>query len=175
MESGQSRYLQLRYLLISIILLQLGGFVFLWMKIPAPDQIVRHEPPPAIDPTSTRAAVKLADEQVLRSAIQSVLRQELTAVRQQDQEEKQRLIAAASVGPVNPRSIYREAPHAVFQQSNAIVDRALASGVWTDTDNNELLKLSGQLSEPQRVQLLEKIFGAINTQRMKAAGALPSL
>lgn len=68
-----------------------------------------------------------------------------------------------------------EANPRVALESHAIVDRALAAGVWTDNDNNALLKLSPQMSEAQRVELLEKLFGAINRQQLKAVGALPSL
>ena len=68
-----------------------------------------------------------------------------------------------------------EAGPQVVAQANAIVDRAVAAGIWTNNDNSSLLRLAPQLSQAQRVQLLEKIFGAINRQQMRPVGALPSL
>lgn len=169
---------QFRLLLIGIILIQIGGFVVLWMKIPettpaAPTHLAQ-PPLPVIDPATAIAAMKPPDEQLLRESIRTILKDELQTYLHQTREEKPRLAASGGGATVRPRPRIEASPQ-VAQQAHAIVDRALAAGVWTDTDNNALLKLAPQLSEAQRVELLEKIFGAINRQQLKATGSLPSL
>ena len=170
-----------RLLLIGILLIQISGFVFLWMKIPEPapvTSVLATPIVPIIDPESTIAAMKPPDEQLLRESIQTILKDEIQTYLHQVREEKPRTATAntaASIAPaVRPRPRVEASPQ-VALESHAIVDRALAAGVWTDNDNNALLKLSPQMSEAQRVELLEKLFGAINRQQLKAVGALPSL
>lgn len=172
-----------RLLLIGIILIQIIGFAFLWVKISAPPSAAA---PPMIDPATAIAAMKPPDEQLIRESIRNILKDELQAYVEQLQQQQQQLqklqtrqekprVAASGGGDtVTPRSRPPANPE-VVQETMAIVDRALASGVWTDADNNALLKLTPQLSEAQRVELLEKIFGAINRQQLKAVGSLPSL
>ena len=169
-----------RLLLIGILLIQISGFVFLWMKIPQPAPVASVPATPIvpiIDPETTIAAMKPPDEQLLRESIQAILKDEMQTYLRQVREEKPRTTtanAATAVAPaVRPRP--REANPRIARESHAIVDRALAAGVWTDNDNNALLKLSPYMSEAQRVELLEKLFGAINRQQLKALGALPSL
>ncbi len=173
-----------RLLLMGIILLQISGFTFLWMKISevAPNTA---GPQSVIDPATAIAAMKPPDEQLIRESIRTILKDELQTYVAQLQQEQQSLsklqarqgkqprAAATSVDDAPPQR--PPASPQVAQQTMAIVDRALAVGVWTDADNNALLKLSPQLSEPQRIALLEKIFGAINRQQLKAVGSLPSL
>ena len=173
-----------RLLLLGIILIQIIGFAFLWMKIsavPTPGTAI-------IDPATAIAAMKPPDEQLIRESIRNILKDELQTYveqlqqQQQQQQQLQKLqtrqekprVASGSSETIAPRTRAPANPQ-VAQESMAIVDRALASGVWTDTDNNALLKLASQLSEAQRVELLEKIFGAINRQQLKAVGSLPSL
>ncbi len=168
-------------LLIGILLIQISGFVFLWMKIPEPAQVASVPATPIvpiIDPESTIAAMKPPDEQLLRESIQAILKDEIQTYLRQVGEEKPRSAtanAATAVAPaLRPRPRVDANPR-VALESHALVDRALAAGVWTDNDNNSLLKLSPRMSETQRVELLEKLFGAINRQQLKALGALPSL
>lgn len=174
-----------RLLLMGIIIIQISGFAFLWMKITETTQSTAHSPP-IIDPATAIAAMKPPDEQLIRESIRTILKDELQTYVEQLQQQQQQLqklqahqgkppLATTGVeADTSPRSRPPASPQ-VAQQTMAIVDRALAAGVWTDADNNALLKLSPQLSEAQRVALLEKIFGAINRQQLKAVGSLPSL
>lgn len=162
----------LHWLLVGVMLLQVGGFAFLWMKISA-------TPPAAttfkLDPATTLAAVKPPDQPLMRESIRSLLKEELQPyVEQLQQKTSSRPPAGAAGNAVAARPHTPANPQA-GQQSLAIVDRALATGVWTDADNNALLKLTPHLAETQRIELLEKIFGAINRQQLKATGSLPSL
>ena len=171
-----------RLLLVGIILIQISGFAFLWMKISEPPVATA----PIFDPATAIAAMKPPDEQLIRESIRNILKDELqTYVEQlqqqqqqlqklQTRQEKPRVAASGGDNTVAARTRPPASPQ-VAQETMAIVDRALASGVWTDADNNALLKLTPQLSEAQRVELLEKIFGAINRQQLKAVGSLPSL
>ena len=168
---------QVRGLLIVVMLLQLGGFVFLWMKMSEAPGAGKF--PPMSDQVTTLAAMKPPDEQLIRESIRTILREELQSYVEQQQK------LPARPGNARPSTTETEAapgprPRApaspqVTQQAMSIVDRALGTGVWTDADNNALLKLAPQLSEAQRVELLEKIFGAMNRQQLKATGSLPSL
>ena len=170
---------QFRLLLIGIILIQISGFAFLWMKMA---ELPSAAALPIIDPATAIAAMKPPDEQLIRESIRNILKDELQAYVEQLQQqqklqtrqEKPRGVASGGGDTVTPRSRPPASPQ-VAQEAMAIVDRALTSGVWTDTDNNALLKLAPQLSETQRVELLEKIFGAIDRQQLKAVGSLPSL
>jgi hypothetical protein len=168
-----------KLLLTSIILIQISGFVLLWMKIPEPALPVPAANPvivPAVpvDPASAMGAMKLPDEQMLRESIQEVLRQELrTYAAAPARGEKTRNSQAGRETALD-RPLPEAGPQ-VMAQANAIVDRAVSAGAWTNNDNSALLQLAGQLSQAQRVQILEKIFGAINRQQMRPVGALPSL
>lgn len=167
-----------RLLLISILLIQIIGFMFLWTKISESQQVVAPTPiVPIIDPESTIAAMKPPNEELLRESIQTILKDEIQAYLRQVREEKSRsdtATASTATPAARPRLRAKVNPQ-VTLESHAIVDRALAAGVWTDNDNNALLRLSPQMSEAQRVELLEKLFGAINQKQLKAVGALPSL
>jgi hypothetical protein len=170
---------------MGIILIQIGGFAFLWWKI-SDSASVPVASQPIIDPATAIAAMKPPNEQLIRESIRTILKDELQTYVEQLQQQQQQLqklqarqaksrpAAAGADVAVAPRALPQASPQ-VAQETMAIVDRALAAGVWTDADNNALLKLAPQLSEAQRVALLEKIFGAINTQRLKAVGSLPSL
>ena len=72
---------QHKLLLVSIILIQISGFAFLWLKIPEPVRAgdPATAPVPLMDPGSAMGAMKLADEQMLRESIREILRQELRA------------------------------------------------------------------------------------------------
>lgn len=167
-----------RLLLISILLIQISGFVFLWTKISESQRVAAPTPiVPIIDPESTIAAMKPPNEELLRESIQTILKDEIQAYLRQVREEKPRsdtATASTATPAARPRPRAKVNPQ-VALESHAIVDRALAAGVWTDNDNNALLRLSPQMSEAQRVELLEKLFGAINQKQLKAMGALPSL
>ncbi len=168
-----------------IVLIQISGFAFLWRQISeTPPSAERSLP--IIDPATAIAAMKPPDEQLIRESIRNILKDELQTYVEQLQQQQQQLLKLQS-RQEKPRSTVTGAEAAiaprprppanpqVAQETMAIVDHALAVGVWTDADNNALLKLSPQLSEAQRVELLEKIFGAINRQQLKAVGSLPSL
>ncbi len=166
---------QYRLALASILLVQISGFVLLWMRIPAaPPRSLPAPAVPQIMPGSARSAVRIPQDQMLQQAIQSVLKQELAPYLSQlaARARMRRAVAGApgvGVAPANPAS------RRAMQQSDSIVDRALASGVWTNADSAALLRVAPDLSESQREKLLDRIFGAINTQQMKPAGSLPSL
>ncbi len=172
MDSGQYKIL-----LTGIILVQIVGFVVLWMRIPSapPRSAIAVAAMPRIASGSVRFAARIPQDQVLRQAITSVLKQQLApylaqlaaARRERLQETRSAVSAAPPLG--SPASMRAN------RQSNEIVDRALASGVWTDADSSALLQVAPQLSETQREGLLNKIFGAINDQELKPVGSLPSL
>ena len=172
MESGHYKFL-----LTGIIVVQIVGFVALWMRIPDAPSVTRGSVPviPRANPSSAEFSARIPQDRVLRQAIDSVLKQELAPY-------LAKLAAAppAQLAPIEtteaglpPRD---SAPRMqAARQSREIVDRALASGVWTDADSSALLQVAPMLSERQREALLNKIFGAINNQEMKPVGSLPSL
>ena len=98
-----------RLLLIGILLIQISGFVFLWMKIPEPAQVVSVPTTPIvpiIDPESTIAAMKPPDEQLLRESIQTILKDEMQTYLRQAREEKPRPAtntASTAAPAVRPR------------------------------------------------------------------------
>jgi len=173
MDSGQHKLL-----LVGIILVQIVGFAVLWMKIPQPGPPVKviagKSTFSVVDPDSVAFATKIPDEEVLRQAIDSVLKQELAPYLAQTAAARTGRVQEASraTGGAARSSV---ASAQASAQSNEVVDRALASGVWTNDDSSALLQVAPQLSEAQRVALLEKIFGAINRQQLKPIGSLPSL
>ncbi|MHB8346766.1 MAG: hypothetical protein ACYDHM_06145 [Acidiferrobacterales bacterium] len=172
MDSGQYKIL-----LTGIILVQVIGFVVLWMRIPSapPHSTSTVAVVPRIAPGSVRFAARIPQDQVLRQAITSVLKQQLApylaqlAAAQRERLQETQSYTGSVPPPGSPASVR------AGRQSNEIVDRALASGVWTDADSSALLQAAPQLSEAQREGLLNKIFGAINDQELKPVGSLPSL
>lgn len=172
MDSGHYKLL-----LTGVILVQIVGFVVLWMKIPAATSNATRvvSTVPVIDPNSVKFATKIPQNRILRQAIDSVLKQELApyltqlAAAQRVRLKQTQVEATAMPRPGGPANIQ------AARQSSEIVDRALASGVWTDSDSSALLRVAPLLSENQRVGLLDKIFGAINNQELKPVGSLPSL
>ncbi len=173
MDSGQYKLL-----LLTVILGQIAGFAVLWMKIPEPHATVKTAVVapaiPSVDPNSIAFATKVPQEQILRDTIDSVLKQELAPYLAQATAAHARAAQQVQLG-VSGRQPASAASVQAAQQCNAVVDRALASGVWTDADSGALLRAAPQLSEAQRVALLDKIFGAINQQELKPVGSLPSL
>lgn len=173
MDSGQ-----FKILLIAVILVQITGFAVLWMKIPQPGgpmvKAADKVAPPAVDPSSVKFAAEIPQEEVLRQAVDSVLKQELAPYVAQLSGEKSGLPQDAGQAAGYPRRPSAASIQAA-QQSNSVVDQAIASGVWTNDDSAALLRAEPRLSEAQRVELLEKIFGAINRQELKPVGSLPSL
>ncbi len=175
MDSGQ-----FKILLVAVILVQITGFAVLWMKIPPPataaPKIASSSKVivPAVDPNSIMFAAKIPQEEVLRQAVDSVLKQELAPYLAKLAEAKNTL-PQGNFQPTEGSRRPSAASIQAAQQSNIVVDQAIASGVWTNDDSSALLRNASKLSEAQRVELLEKIFGAINSQQLKPVGSLPSL
>ncbi|MHB8453300.1 MAG: hypothetical protein ACYDDO_01125 [Acidiferrobacterales bacterium] len=173
MDSGQYKLL-----LLTVILGQIAGFAVLWMKIPQPVTVVKTAAVapaiPAVDPNSIAFATKVPQEQILRDSIDSVLKQELAPYLAEAAAAHAGTAQQAQLGASGRRAASAASVQAA-QRCNAVVDRALAIGVWTDADSGALLRAAPQLSETQRVALLDKIFGAINQQQLKPVGSLPSL
>jgi hypothetical protein len=174
-------------LLIGVIAVQIAGFGLLWTRVGDPgDQpvVASGDPPrPVIDVGSVVGATRFPDEELLRESVRAVIKQELDAYLAGREQSQDRAVAAAGASKRPAASPARTAaqrpdrprdPQAV-EASRAIVDRALAAGIWTDADSSALLAYKFQLNEAERVELLEKIFGAINSQRLKPVGSLPSL
>jgi hypothetical protein len=174
------------FLLIGVIAVQIAGFGLLWTRISDPgDQpvVASGDPPrPVIDVGSVVGATRFPDEELLRESVRAVIKQELDAYLAEREQARDQALAEAG-GPKRPaaspaRAAARAArprdPQAL-DASRAIVDQALAAGIWTDADSSALLAYKFKLTEPERVELLEKIFGAINSQRLKPVGSLPSL
>lgn len=172
MDSGHYKFL-----LTGIILVQIIGFVVLWMRIPAatPRTAAIVSVVPRVVPDSIKLAARIPQDQVLRQAIASALKQELApylaqlAGTQRERLKEAQADVTALPPPGSPANMR------AARQSNEIVDQALASGVWTDADSSALLQVAPRLSESQREGLLNKIFGAINNQELKPVGSLPSL
>jgi hypothetical protein len=160
-----------------LVVAQIAGFALLWWQME-----VTRTPPPAptlsVAPGTLTGAVQLENEDLLRESIRNVVQQELEAFRIDLKQE----ITAGS----GPDRALIEAPkpaaprlpagnRAAVVTARAVVDRALAAGVWTDADNAEILRQAPRLTEAQRTEILDRIFGAINNQQLKAIGSLPSL
>jgi hypothetical protein len=160
-----------------LVITQIAGFALLWWQL----QVTR-TPPPAptlsVEPGTLTGAVQLEDEDLLRESIRNVVRQELDAFRA---ELKPEITTAGSPGGALLEAPKPAAPRlpagnrAAVATARTVVDRALAAGVWTDADNAEILRQAPRLTEAQRTELLDRIFGAINQQQLKAIGSLPSL
>lgn len=183
-DGGAVRIPIFKILLVLIAITQPIGFYILWNKIPAPGTTVamtaEGSPRPVIEVGSVVGATKFPDEHLLRESVQAVLRQELREYISQlaaahDRVEETAKVVAAAVPPAPSPAARQPSNPQAAQRSRAIVDRALASGVWTDQDSTALLAYKSQLSEADRVAILEKIFGAINRQQLKPVGSLPSL
>lgn len=59
-----------------------------------------------------------------------------------------------------------------FRQSNETVERALSAGLWSQQDSRTLRQHMANISDAERIELLEKIYGAVNRQQLKLEGSL---
>ncbi len=166
------------FLLGLVVIVQVAGFAFLWQRMsemPAPPRTIGFEP------STLKGAVRHENEEALRESLRAIVRQELENFRMEARNAQTTGVVALPANPVPVAKTETTAPkvapgsRAAADASRAIVDRALASGIWTDSDNAEILKYAPRLSEAQRVEILDRIFGAINSQQLKTAGSLPSL
>lgn len=166
------------FLLGLVVIVQIGGFAFLWRRMsetPAPTPTIGFEP------STLKGAVQHENEEALSESLRAIVRQELENFRTEIRAAQVPGSVALPPGPVpaaKPETTTTRitaGSRAAADASRAIVDRALASGIWTDSDNAEILKHAARLTEAQRVEILDRIFGAINSQQLKTAGSLPSL
>lgn len=166
------------FLLGLVVIVQIAGFAFLWQRL---SEMPASAPTIAFEPSTLKGAVQHENEGALRDSLHAIVQQELENFRT---ELRTALAANAVVLPASSTPVAKAEPavtkaaagsHAAADASRVIVDRALASGIWTDTDNAEILKYAPRLTEAQRVEILDRIFGAINSQQLKTAGSLPSL
>jgi hypothetical protein len=166
------------FLLGLVVIVQIGGFAFLWQHMsetPAPALAIGFEP------STLKGAVQHENEDALRESLRAIVRQELENFGTEMRTAQMTGAAAQPVGsgPVAKTEVaatrITAGSRAAAEASRAVVDRALASGIWTDADNAEILKQAPRLTEAQRVEILDRIFGAINSQQLKTAGSLPSL
>lgn len=166
------------FLLGLVVVVQIGGFAFLWQRMSE-----RPAAAPAIgfEPSTLKGAVQHENEEALRESLRDIVRQELQTFRTEMRTALATGAAGPSPGAVTVAKVEPSAPkiaagsRAAADASRVIVDRALASGIWTDADNAEILKQAPRLTEAQRVEILDRIFGAINRKQLKTVGSLPSL
>lgn len=59
-----------------------------------------------------------------------------------------------------------------FRRSNETVERALSAGLWSTQDSRTLRQHMANMSDAERIELLEKISGAVNRQQLKLEGPL---
>lgn len=161
------------------VIVQVAGFAALWQRmssLPAPTPTI------AFEPDTLKGAVQHENEDALRESLRVVVRQELASLREELRAPREESPPSTAVSPAatakpEPNADKAAAPgsRAAADATRGIVDRALAAGIWTDIDNAEILKYAPRLTEAQRVEILDRIFGAINSQQLKTAGSLPSL
>ncbi len=60
-----------------------------------------------------------------------------------------------------------------METATNIVNQAVFRGVWVQDDNLNMAGLVQNLSESQRIELAEKIHGAINRQELRLEGGMP--
>jgi hypothetical protein len=72
--------------------------------------------------------------------------------------------AAAAAPPAEQEIRARQQAAA---SSAAIIHGAVATGVWTKTDTEALLPLIGQVSDEQRMALMDEFYSAVNRQELR--------
>lgn len=108
--------------------------------------------------------VDLSDKEFLRASIREVLTEELQRVLRDQQNETTMSSQAAPAPEVNAAS---------FSQASAIMDSAISYGKWTEADSLALMPHSSNLTQSQRITLLEKFTEAVNQQRLEPINAPP--
>jgi len=95
---------------------------------------------------------------------------------------EQMLIGGESGGnkflPVRPNSELHldvDAMDRANQQANLIIENALDAGIWSDADNQALMKQAANLSSDSRMALISRLYGAINRQEIEITGIFPAL
>ena len=161
-------------LLSCVLIVQVIGFVLLWQQnnsgknevtanmlseVPKLQGNIPNE-------IAVSSATRASDDQLL-AQIREIIRQEVEAAIQQNQPRQQdsdRTLAADFNDNLE-----------AFAQSSTIIEDALSSGVWKQDNNNAILQHASKLTLAQRVELLDKISGAINQGMLDLEATPPPL
>ncbi|MBI3358449.1 MAG: hypothetical protein HY037_02515 [Nitrospirae bacterium] len=119
------------------------------------------------------------DTALLHEAVQKVLREELQPylisktnpipLSTDTKNETPKLAASEEIKTViDPNLRYRS-----METATNVVNQAVSRGVWVEDDNLNIGGLVQNLSESQRIELAEKIHGAINRQELRLEGGMP--
>lgn len=111
-------------------------------------------------------------ERTVREVIQTVLKQELSSYVRQPMAEKATSTDIDSSRDVKENTAINSQ---AFAEVSAVVDRAIALGVWTANDNMIVSSSVTHLTLEQRREVLDKVVRAINGQRLKIKGPFPTL
>ena len=160
-------------LLSCVLIVQVMGFALLWQQNNSSENEVTANmlgEVPKLQgnkPNQIAAgAITKADDEQLLSQIREIIRQEVEAAIQQNklQPDSDRTLAADSNDNLE-----------AFTQSSTIIEDALSSGVWKQDNNNAILQHASKLTLAQRVELLDKISGAINQGMLDLEATPPPL
>ena len=120
---------------------------------------------PTVNTASSAAAPQLSQaaqrplQQLLREIVRAELQQRSTHGASTDMSTKP---SAPTMTDAARREQERQ-----YANSEAVLGNALASGRWTVRDTEALIPYLGQLSNRQRVQLLERFHAAVNRQELE--------
>lgn len=141
----------------------------------------------SIDVNPAIAAVSAPDSEKLSKVIREVLESELGKVinssnnqnlvanlQTQSGDSKNYLSSTQIRGkteePLSSEQI-EQREHAM-SQSTTIIDEAILSGSWDASNNEKIIPYVNNLSSEQRIELLEKFYGALNSQSLTLKGGM---
>jgi hypothetical protein len=153
-----------------VITLQIGGFALLWSKdIPLLEYgylpVTANKTAADSSVNTPVVVVSPPDEKALREIIQTVLKQELAPYAHQLAATP---VATQKIPPAIPAGVKENSPENLqaFENIKNIVDMAIAKGKWTMDDTIAASAHSKNITENQRIELINKIGNAINNQTM---------
>lgn len=164
--------------LLIVVAIQIAGFALLWNEITSQQQYVylptqNNQETKAGTPTNQIVAVtKFPTEAVLHDAIQSALKQELGPYVRQLATAPE---AAQKITIADSSNVKENSPEnaQTFSRAVSMVEAAIASGEWTNDDLQEIAPQLSNLSDAQRIQIIEKLMNAINNQQLKVHAGMP--
>ncbi len=177
---------QFRILLFSLLAAQALGFGLLWWNqdfVPssasdgALTEAVLEELRQVrslredMDAGVPQTAIALPEAEALRSLVRQVLEEELASLDVSGGGPEARMDETPSMPDLAQQLRSEEA----FAQSNVLLDQAIQSGVWSESDTLALLPLLADMSSEQIDQLSRKLNDALGRKGMQLEGPPPPL
>lgn len=162
-------------LITSLSVVQIAITAVLLYKLPSQDEFMYLPIDRTLENTAAAngqqpavVALKLPDSDMLRASVSQILKEELGRYLA-----KAGGTLSANVAPAQREDFAGDAD--AFRQAQLVIDQALSRGTWGDQDSAALMQQAGRLNSKQRIELMEKLYGALNRQEIKSTGMVPAL